>query len=98
MKPSRRMSLQTKAVLGLLAIALAPLAASAVLVRQVAVVAQSVAVGEAERDRDDAGEDPAGTRPQEAGRAIVLAHPGTASVIRAFGSAFQGSIRASLGK
>jgi two-component system, NtrC family, nitrogen regulation sensor histidine kinase NtrY len=42
-------SLQTKAVLGLLAIAGAPLVASVILVRQVAVVAQSVAVGEAER-------------------------------------------------
>src|SRR5262249_28998893 len=45
-KPLR---LQTKAVLGLLAIATAPLVASVVLVRQVALVAQSVAVGEAER-------------------------------------------------
>ena len=44
-----RVSLQTKAVLGLLAIAGAPLIASVVLVRQVAVVAQSVAVGEGER-------------------------------------------------
>jgi len=43
------LSLQSKAVLGLLAIAGAPLIASVILVRQVAVVAQSVAVGEAER-------------------------------------------------
>jgi signal transduction histidine kinase len=43
------MNLQTRAVLGLLAIAGAPLAASVILVRQVAIVAQSVAVGEAER-------------------------------------------------
>jgi nitrogen fixation/metabolism regulation signal transduction histidine kinase len=41
--------LQTKFVLGLLAIAGAPLVASVVLVRQVALVAQSVAVGEADR-------------------------------------------------
>jgi nitrogen fixation/metabolism regulation signal transduction histidine kinase len=44
-----RLRLQTKFILGLLAIAGAPLIASVVLVRQVAVVAQSVAVGEAER-------------------------------------------------
>jgi two-component system, NtrC family, nitrogen regulation sensor histidine kinase NtrY len=48
-KPSSRLSLQTKAILALLAIAGAPLVASVILVRQVAVVAQSVAVGEAER-------------------------------------------------
>jgi nitrogen fixation/metabolism regulation signal transduction histidine kinase len=48
-KTTFRLSLQSKAVLGLLAIAGAPLLASVILVRLVALVAQSVAVGEAER-------------------------------------------------
>jgi nitrogen fixation/metabolism regulation signal transduction histidine kinase len=44
-----KLGLMAKSVLGLLAIAAAPLVASALLVRQVALVAQSVSVGEAER-------------------------------------------------